>query len=410
MSALTSLSAAAETCRDRSASSGMSFYLPPPGGYPDGPEACEEADGCSPLVGGFGELPAATFFGLLAACALLIVVAVCAHKLKLGGGGGGGGSMLVEASDGGSAPPLTPPRQSRDEGLERALLVGQTGGTQGATPHKPPSEPERPHRDSVAELDGAQGGRLRRFEGFRTSLLGSSGLLGLWLISLALVFLYVVLLVDYYSGCQLRGPDAACFYGTYRIFGGYDTNSFVFLGLWCTSLCWVLALFAAGGSRRNLFRSPCALYEADWVQVTIVEDELLLGGQAAAEGPHNMHAAGASRCVSRYHRWLCRPVEGARRLTVPVQQLGDDSSSSSSSSGGVEASGGGGGGGRVRFIVVESTRYMLDPRSGRPRRAQLRIGLSVDEIQVRTTGLDRLRHPLSCVLCPVPSTLCVLTL
>eukprot|EP01046_Picozoa_sp_COSAG06_P112169 COSAG06_NODE_58808_length_276_cov_0.581921_1_plen_35_part_10 len=32
MSALTSLSAAAETCRDRSAS-GMSFYLPPPGGY-----------------------------------------------------------------------------------------------------------------------------------------------------------------------------------------------------------------------------------------------------------------------------------------------------------------------------------------------------------------------------------------
>ena len=50
--------------------------------------ACEEADGCSPLVDhGFGEMPAAAFFGLLAACALLIVVAVCAHKLKLGGGG-----------------------------------------------------------------------------------------------------------------------------------------------------------------------------------------------------------------------------------------------------------------------------------------------------------------------------------
>ena len=41
------------------------------------------------------------------------------------------------------------------------------------------------------------------------------------LLSLSLIFTYFLLVVDYYSGCQLRGTDAACFFGTFRVFGSY---------------------------------------------------------------------------------------------------------------------------------------------------------------------------------------------
>ena len=334
----------------------MSFYVPPPGGYPDGPLGCAENPGCTPFVRSIQDPSPIAFFALLVGCGLLIVVAVGVNKLRLAGWLGAtseGGSMVVEASD----TPHTPHRY-RDEGLERALLVGQTGGTQGATPRKPVSHPERPHRDSVAQ----PGAGSLQFEGFQSSLLGTCGYLAVWLISLALVFLYFVLIVDYYSGCQLRGPDAACFFGTYSIFGSYDSNSYIFLGLWCTSLCWVLALFA-GCFRRNLFRRPCPLHEAEWVQVAI-KDRVGLGAEAGIS-PHG----DATSCLRRYHRWLTGGSEPRERhITVPVLHTSES----------------------VRYVVVESTRYTLDPHSGRPRRAVLRIGMSAEELLAHSrVGLSR---------------------
>lgn len=317
----------------------MSFYVPTPGGYPDGPPGCNENPECVPLIRGFQDPPVIAFFALLAGCSVVIMVAVCSHKLKLSGWLGShaleGGSMAIDESNSSYAPP-----KYRDEGLERALLVGQAGGTQGATPRKGVSHPERPHRDSVAE----PGEGSIQFEGYKRSLLGSVGHLAVHLISLGLVFLYFVLIVDYYGGCQLRGPDAACFYGSYTIFGSYDTNSYVFLGLWCSSLCWVLALFA-GCFRRNLFRSPCPLYEAQWVQATI-NDQAVFESDFATSRRLTIPAL----CTSDKVR--------SRQLTVPVMCTSDG----------------------VRFVVVESTRYTLDPKSGRPRRALLRIGLDAQEL------------------------------
>ena len=332
----------------------MSFYVPPPGGYPDGPLACAENPGCTPFVRGIAEAAPSAYFGLLAGCAVLIVVSVCANKLRLAGWLGTaseGGSMVLEPSDA----PYTPSRY-RDEGLERALLVGKTGGTQGLTPRKPVSHPERPHRDSFVQ----PGAGSLQFEGFRSSLLGIAGYLAVWLISFGLVFLYFVLLVDYYSGCQLRGPDAACFYGSYSIFGNYDPNSYIFLGLWCTSLCWVLALFA-GCFHQNRFRRPCSLHDAQWVQVKIKDDGF--HGSDVSMSPQ------VTSCVGRYHRWLTGGGEArGRHATVPVLRTSEG----------------------LRYVVVESIRYILDPQSGRPRRALLGIGMSGEEILAHSrVGLSR---------------------
>jgi hypothetical protein len=331
----------------------MSFYVPPPGGYPDGPLACAENPGCTPFIRGIQDPPPIAYFGLLAGCAVLIAVSVCANKARLAGWLGTtseGGAMVIEPVDA----PHSPPRD-RDEGLERALLVGQTGGTQGVTPRKPASHPERPHRDSVAQ----PGAGSLQFEGFRTSLLGRGGYLAVWLISFGLLFLYFVLIVDYYNGCQLRGPDAACFYGSYSIFGSYDLNSYIFLSLWCTSLCWVLALLT-GCFHRNRFRRPCSLHDAEWVQVKI-KDDTSLGSDVSMSQ--------VTSYVGRYHRWLTGG--GAARahiMTVPVLRTSES----------------------VRYIVVESIRYILDPRSGRPRRALLSIGMSADEMLAHSrVGLSR---------------------
>ena len=154
----------------------MSFYVSTPGGYPTGPVSCDEDEGCVPLLANSAAPPVIVFASLLGACCLLIIAAFAAHALALKKLSWSQDGTVLGEADGA---PRTPPRQpniDRDEGLERTLLVGRARGTQGGTPQGKRPQTERPHRDSIVELDGTVHGNLRRFEGFRGSLAGSCGM------------------------------------------------------------------------------------------------------------------------------------------------------------------------------------------------------------------------------------------
>ena len=81
--------------------------------------------------------------------------------------------------------------------------------------------------------------------------------------------LYLAVLLDFYWGCQWRGVDALCFFGSYPLSGSYEANSVAFVALWLLCLVWYGALLACKQRVRNWFRVPCSPRDAQFVWVWV---------------------------------------------------------------------------------------------------------------------------------------------
>lgn len=66
-----------------------------------------------------------------------------------------------------------------------------------------------------------------RFTGYKRTLFGEYCWSLACLTSVHWIALWLVLLADTYSGCQVKGIDSLCFYGNYFIFGTYEFNATV---------------------------------------------------------------------------------------------------------------------------------------------------------------------------------------
>ena len=172
-------------------------YIPPPGGYPTGPETCGNRSDCEPVVRGFAEplgllAPVYAFCGALALTLALLLAANArrARRLRRGGTSGGGRERLLPEE-------------------------GELGS--GAS----------------AELDGGV-----RVAGYADSRLGSAAFGLIAAFTLLLVLVYVVLLADFYWACEFTGPDNCCLQGAHPIFGDYNINSKTMLGWWGTTFVW----------------------------------------------------------------------------------------------------------------------------------------------------------------------------
>ncbi|CAJ1383081.1 unnamed protein product [Effrenium voratum] len=101
--------------------------------------------------------------------------------------------------------------------------------------------------------------RVIEFEGYKYSRLGRLVSLLVPLNTAALLTLFVVVLFDYYYGCLWEWPDHLCYVGTFPLFGSFDTNSYVFLLIWCLGVAWFFLLIDnSGGQSVKLFglRAP----------------------------------------------------------------------------------------------------------------------------------------------------------
>ena len=84
-------------------------------------------------------------------------------------------------------------------------------------------------------------------------------------VSLQIIALYLVFLVDYYQGCQLRSIDNLCFYGTHFLLGSYMANGTAFFVVWCVSVFWFTGWVLCKGRVINWFRLPCPTADATHV-------------------------------------------------------------------------------------------------------------------------------------------------
>ena len=87
------------------------------------------------------------------------------------------------------------------------------------------------------------------------------------LVSLQIIALYIVFLVDYYAGCQLKSIDNLCFYGTHFLLGSYMTNGTDLFVVWCVSVVWYTGWVLYKGRVINWFRVPVPARDATHVVV-----------------------------------------------------------------------------------------------------------------------------------------------
>ena len=88
-----------------------------------------------------------------------------------------------------------------------------------------------------------------------------------------IALLYLLILIDTYWDCQLRGPDNLCFKGNHPLLGsgkypdktGPTVNQNVFFVWWCMGVCWVFWNFFFGSYMANFFRVRCTFAHASHV-------------------------------------------------------------------------------------------------------------------------------------------------
>ncbi|CAM6091151.1 unnamed protein product [Calypogeia fissa] len=140
-----------------------------------------------------------------------------------------------------------------------------------------------------------------RFTGYKRTLFGECCWYLACLTSVHWIALWLVLLVDTYNKCQVKGIDSLCFYGNYFIFGTYEFNATVFFVLWWLLAIWYLCWMLNRDQVHNWFRMPCKLSEARLVH---------------AWAPHQQEI------LSTNVSFLVRIARRIKDLVIPQQRQG----------------------------------------------------------------------------------------
>lgn len=86
--------------------------------------------------------------------------------------------------------------------------------------------------------------------------------------SCLLVALLLLLYLDIYMDCQLKGFDTLCFSGNYFITGSSTQNGYYYFVLWIICFCWYFMWIVCNEKMRNIFRIPTSnLIHADFVYI-----------------------------------------------------------------------------------------------------------------------------------------------
>lgn len=131
--------------------------------------------------------------------------------------------------------------------------------------------PDAPGEACVQCITDSQN-RVIEFEGYKFSRLGRFVSLLVPMNTLVLISLFALILLDYYYGCEWKWPSKLCFIGTFPIFGSFDTNSYVFLVVWCISVAWFFLLIDnSGGQMVKYFGLRTPFHKASVICVYVQE-------------------------------------------------------------------------------------------------------------------------------------------
>ncbi|DBA79897.1 hypothetical protein WJX77_006514 [Trebouxia sp. C0004] len=167
------------------------------GGYPNGPEECTPPE-CEPRVTSLrdpGPIAVCVFWDIAVASVVLY--------------------FLIK---------LLRTRRPHEPSTRLELVVHNSNdSTPKAKHNKEGLHKKNNFQDTRMAVDLE--GRFLHVTGYKDSIAGLIGYSLCCLFSLSCTALFILVLWDYYSDCQVSGIDGLCFYGDYFIFDTFDFNS-----------------------------------------------------------------------------------------------------------------------------------------------------------------------------------------
>ena len=228
--------------------------------YPDGPDACEGVVGKCPKISSPGEsglIVLYSFWGLSLLSFILFKFyrqyQTIAHQTRE--------SEAVQVSRvsnalGASKPSFSyPPKTAGQEEVVSSLHSDGNG-----------RKSLLPEEDAERVYDSTPSSSILQIP-YKVDTFGTICYSLVNLISLSWLLIFLVIIVDVYLHCQFRGVDCLCNYGSWPIFGNYDTSANYFFSTWCLSTTWYLFIVIYRDQLRGWFMLPSSVSEATHMYV-----------------------------------------------------------------------------------------------------------------------------------------------
>lgn len=221
--------------------------------YPDGPDSCEGVIGKCPKISSptdSGLIVLYSFWGL-SALSFALFALYRQHKSKPHTGRG---SEVMRTTRMSNALGATKPSFSHNSADEVVSSLH---------PETPGSGKNSllPEEDTEAKYASTDPGSILQIP-YKVDTFGTICYYLVNLISISWLLIFLVIIVDVYLDCQFRGVDCLCNYGSWPIFGNYDTSAEYFFTTWCLSSVWYLGIVIYRDQLRGWFMLPSSVADA----------------------------------------------------------------------------------------------------------------------------------------------------
>ena len=112
------------------------------------------------------------------------------------------------------------------------------------------------------------GGETVMMSGHHSCLLGDVCYYGVYFATVMGMIWYLLIIVDTYNDCEIKGMDTLCWFGDFVLFGTETNDQWIFFTWWCCVTSWNIFLFVHGRKLRNFFRIDCEMSEAEFITCT----------------------------------------------------------------------------------------------------------------------------------------------
>lgn len=221
--------------------------------YPDGPDSCEGVSGKCPKISSPTDsslIVLYCFWGLSASLFVLFAI----YRYYRSKSYTGRDSEVVRTTRMSNALSATKASFSHHPGDEVISSLHSDGPTNGRNSLLPEENPE-------AKYDSTDPTSILQIP-YKVDTFGTICYSLVNLISVSWLLIFLVIIVDVYLDCQFRGVDCLCNYGSWPIFGNYDTSAEYFFATWCLSSVWYLGIVVYRDQLRGWFMLPSSVSEA----------------------------------------------------------------------------------------------------------------------------------------------------
>jgi cation-transporting ATPase 13A3/4/5 len=235
--------------------------------YPDGPEICEGVESPCPRIDGPGHGSLVFLYLLWGGTLILYIVYYVLEKKPAAKSADGLGKNkgLLTGQQQSDAVESTLQRNSAYHIEEPAAAIAAAS----SSPSSPTSEKNKADQlyKALLEADEKPVAESLIYVPYRKTLFGTVCYYWMHIMTAHWVMLFIIIMFDVYFGCQVRSVDSLCAFGSYPIFGSFETNEPYFFTYWCLSMSWFVGLFLLRDLIPTFFMQTCSMRDAEYMYV-----------------------------------------------------------------------------------------------------------------------------------------------